>query len=52
VAEVDVRGGRVDPQLHAQRAALVELALELALGQRLDGIAEQECGGFAHGRRC
>ncbi len=33
--EVDVRGGRVDPQLHAERPALVELLAQSSLGQDL-----------------
>ena len=30
VAEMDIRGGRVDPELHAQRASERQLAVELA----------------------
>ncbi len=38
VADVDVRRGRVDPELHAQRPAERELALELALGEDVDCV--------------
>ena len=40
VAEVDVGGGRVDPQLHPQRPPRRELLGQPALGQRLDGALE------------
>ena len=42
VAEVDVGRGRVDPELHPQRPALAELALELPLGKGVDDVPEQE----------
>ncbi len=44
MAEVDVRRGRVDAELHAQWPALGQLALESALGQRLDGVAAAGSG--------
>ena len=40
-ADVDVRRGDVDAELHAQRPAERELALELALGQHVDGVPGQ-----------
>ena len=44
-ADVDVRRGDVDPELHAQRPAERELALELALREHVDGVPGQlgEC---------
>jgi hypothetical protein len=51
VAKVDVGRGRVHAQLHAQRAALGELPLELPLGQRIDGISGEEAGCLARGVR-
>ena len=47
VADVDVRCGDVDPELHAQRPAERELALEPALGEDVDGVAGQI--GDGHG---
>ena len=49
VAEVDVGRGRVDPELHPQRPALAQLALERALGQGVDGVAGEETGRLARG---
>ena len=40
-AEVDVRAGRVDPELDAQGAAERELALQLALREDVDGVGEE-----------
>src|SRR5205814_4432352 len=40
-AEMDVRRGWVDPELDAQWAAGLQLALELALGQDIDGVPRQ-----------
>ena len=51
MAEVDVRRGGVHAELHAQRPALLELALELALGQGVDGVAGEETGRLARGIR-
>ena len=48
VAEVDVRRGRVDPELHPQRAALAELAL--AAPPR--GGRRRRCGAGNRRRRC
>ena len=44
VAQMDVRGRRVDPELDAQRPAERQLALELALRKDVDGV-----GGEIHG---
>ncbi len=41
VAEMDVGGGRIDPQLHPERLALGELLLECAIRQGLVGPAHQ-----------
>ena len=51
VADMDVRGGHVDAELHAQRPPGGELALELALREHVDGVVCQvgEIGG-GHGR--
>ncbi len=52
VADVDVRGGDVDPELDAQGPTGRELALELPVGEHVDGVACQvvdEIGG-GHGR--
>ncbi len=51
VTDVDMRGGDVDAELHAQRPTGSELSLELALGQNVDGVSRQlgEIGGD-HGR--
>jgi len=47
-AEVDVRRGRVDAELHAQRPALLELALEPSLREDVHRMA---CGDERfHGR--
>ena len=46
VAEVDIRRRRIDAELDAQRPALPELALELALRQAVDGVASQPGGRF------
>ncbi len=50
VPEMDVRGRRVDAELHPQRAPLgpsaLELALEVAFGKRVDRIAGEERGGL------
>ena len=43
VADVNVRRGRVDPELHAQGPAERELALELALGEDVDRVPGQLC---------
>src|SRR5438128_404388 len=40
-AEVDVRRRRIDPELDAQRAAELQLALELALRQHVHGVPRQ-----------
>ena len=40
VPQVDVGGGGVDPQLHPQRPARLELLGQTALGQGLDGALE------------
>ena len=40
-ADVDVRRGDVDAELHAQRPAERQLLLELPLGQDVDGVAGQ-----------
>jgi len=40
-AEVDVRAGRVDPELDAQGAAERELALQLALREDVDGVRQE-----------
>src|SRR4029453_15569547 len=40
-AEVDVRRGRVDAELDAQRPAELQLALELTLGQQVDGMTRE-----------
>ena len=47
VADVDVRRGDVDPELHAQRPPERELALEPALGEDVDGVSGQI--GDGHG---
>ena len=49
MAEVDVRGGGIHAQLHAQRSPLRQLALELPLRQGVDGISGEEAGRL--GRR-
>ena len=41
VAEVDVRGGRVEPELDAQRAAARQLLRERPAGQVVDGVARE-----------
>ena len=41
VPEVDVGGGRIDPQLDPKRPPALELLGEPALGQRLGGALEQ-----------
>ena len=50
VSEVDVRRRGVDAQLHPQRPAFrggaLELSLQLAPGQRIDGVSLQEFRGF------
>jgi len=48
--EMDVRRGRVDPELDAQRPANGELALELSLGQAVERVARQPRRGLG-GRR-
>ena len=40
-ADVDVRRGDVDAELHAQRPAERQLLLELARRQHVDGVAGQ-----------
>ena len=50
LADVDVAGGRVDAELHPERPAQRELALELPLGEHLDGVT-RECGEVGHGPR-
>ena len=54
VAEVQVRRGRVQPELGPQRTALarglLEPALQAAGGQRVDGVAGQEGGVVGGGR--
>ena len=58
VAEVDVGGGRVEPELDAQRPALGEPPLERPGGQAVDRVAGQEGGrvrlggGFGHPAQC
>ena len=52
VAEVDVGGGRVDPELDAQRAALGDPPLEGAGGQAVDRVPGQVGGGFCHPPQC
>ena len=55
VAEVNVRRRGVQTELHAQRTALRELALELAGREAVDGVAREELGvrgGGGHGRQC
>ena len=55
VAEVDVRRRGVQTELHAQRTALRELALQLAGREAVDGVAREELGvrgGGGHGRQC
>ena len=47
MAEVDVGGGRVDPELHPQRPAPRELLGEGALRQHVDRVASQAPGLFA-----
>jgi hypothetical protein len=46
VTEMDVGRRRVDAELDPQRPPLLELALELALRQDVDGVAEE----VGHGR--
>ena len=43
-AEMDVRRGRVDPELHAQRAALLQLVREPAFGQNVHRMARRDEG--------
>ena len=50
VAEVDVGGGRVEPELHPQRTAFGEPPLEGSVGQAVDRVAG-EMGGRASGVR-
>ncbi len=50
-AEVDVRAGRVDPELDAQGAAERELALQLALREDVDGVTEEFQGQAPKSRR-
>ena len=55
VAEVDVGRGGVQAELHAQRTALRELALQLTGREAVDGVAREERGvrgGGDHGRQC
>ncbi len=56
VAEVDVGGGRVEPELDPQRAALGEAAFERPGGQAIDRISGevggQVGGGFGHPPQC
>ena len=53
VAEVDVRRRGIEAELHAELAPLargrLELALETALGQRVDGVSGEERGGVRGG---
>ena len=51
VAEVDVGRGGIDPELHAQRPALSQLALQCALREGVDGIPGKEAGGLSRGIR-
>ena len=44
VAEVDVRGRRVDPELYAQRPSERELALQFARREHLRGAARELLG--------
>ncbi len=46
VAEVDVGGGRVDPELHPQRPVELQLLGEPPLGQHVDRVSRQ----IRHGR--
>ena len=41
-AEVDVGGGRVDPELDPERATGPELAAEVGLGDEVDGAGAQD----------
>ena len=50
LADVDVARRRVDPELHPQRPAERELALELSLRQHLDGVT-CERSDVRHGSR-
>ena len=43
-AEMDVRRGRVDAELHAQRAPVLQLGLEPALGQNVHRMARRDEG--------
>ena len=59
VAEVDVGGGRVEPELDPQRPALGEPPLERPGGQAIDRIAGEVGGragglgsGFCHPAQC
>ena len=40
-AEVDVRRGRVDPELHAQRPAELQLLVEAAGGKNMNRMARR-----------
>ncbi len=51
VTQVDIRCRGIDAQLHAQRSLPLQLALELPLGQGIDGITGEETGCLAPGVR-
>ena len=46
VAEMDVGARRVDAEFDPQRPVALELSLQLALGQHVDGVADQPAGGL------
>ena len=47
VAQVDVRSGGIHAELDPQWAPLTELALELAPGQRVDGVSGEKASRLA-----
>ena len=59
VAEMDVGGGRVEPELDPQRAAFGEPSLEGSVGEAVDRVAGEMGGrlsgvrgGFWHPAQC
>jgi hypothetical protein len=52
VTEVQVRRGRVHPELHAQRPLLAQARLEGAGRQAVDRVAGQELGVGGHPAQC
>ena len=50
VAEMDVGRRGVDPQLHAERPALLQLLPQRALGEGVNRISKQKIRIFGHGR--